>query len=735
MAVQNFLKSLSGRLSAASEVSTQADVITASDAQRRLELLDDFERAAMGWLWASDAEGRLIYISESALEKLEVEASDLLTQPISALFETDPNNPDERSDRPFKFQLSARSKLNDLTVRVTARKFDNRGKQIWWSISGQPKLGPNGNFLGYRGSAKDISVEYERKLVDSKLAEYDSLTGLANRHRMNKRLEQTLAAYKATNRTCALLMLDLDRFKQVNDTMGHQAGDELLRQVAERLQRVVGDRGEIGRLGGDEFQIMLPDFEDRGQLGELSEKIINLISQPYPIDGKRALIGTSVGVAVAPFDGVDKDEIVHCADLALYAAKNGGRGQFRFYSAELKDEAEERRLLMEDMREALANDQLELHYQPVVRTADNMVVCMEALMRWEHPERGGISPAVFIPMAEESNLINQLGEWALRQACQDALAWPETVRVAVNVSALQFVNPNFPTVVTNALAASGLDPTRLELELTESVFMGDSDTTEETFKTLKALGIRLALDDFGTGYSSLSYLRSAPFDKIKVDKSFVDSCTQKDQNSAKIIAAIIGLSNALGMETTVEGVEAFDQLELVKSKGAKYIQGWIYSKALKQETVLERIGSGDFKIEPDGPERFRSERRTVFRRIGVIHGDHRYEAVMRDLSKTGSRIDGLVGVPIGTGLVLDLGGGQLVVCTVIRSQDAMIAVEFENALVSDGAGGLCTRHRASPYALAAAGMPPATSGKNADQTSTGKPQFMEVSITGPRSGA
>jgi diguanylate cyclase (GGDEF)-like protein len=735
MAVQNFLKSLSGRLSAASEASTQADVITASDAQRRLELLDDFERAAMGWLWASDAEGRLIYISESALEKLEVEASDLLTQPISALFETDPNNPDERSDRPFKFQLSARSKLNDLTVRVAARKFDNRGKQIWWSISGQPKFGPNGNFLGYRGSAKDISVEYERKLVDSKLAEYDSLTGLANRHRMNKRLEQTLAAYKATNRTCALLMLDLDRFKQVNDTMGHQAGDELLRQVAERLQRVVGDRGEIGRLGGDEFQIILPDFEDRGQLGELSEKIINLISQPYPIDGKRALIGTSVGVAVAPFDGGDKDEIVHCADLALYAAKNGGRGQFRFYSAELKDEAEERRLLMEDMREALANDQLELHYQPVVRTADNMVVCMEALMRWEHPERGGISPAVFIPMAEESNLINQLGEWALRQACQDALAWPETVRVAVNVSALQFVNPNFPTVVTNALAASGLDPTRLELELTESVFMGDSDTTEETFKTLKSLGIRLALDDFGTGYSSLSYLRSAPFDKIKVDKSFVDSCTQKDQNSAKIIAAIIGLSNALGMETTVEGVEAFDQLELVKSKGAKYIQGWIYSKALKQETVLERIGSGDFKIEPDGPERFRSERRTVFRRIGVIHGDHRYEAVMRDLSKTGSRIDGLVGVPIGTGLVLDLGGGQLVVCTVIRSQDAMIAVEFENALVSDGAGGLCTRHRASPYALAAAGMPPATSGKNADQTSTGKPQFMEVSITGPRSGA
>jgi diguanylate cyclase (GGDEF)-like protein/PAS domain S-box-containing protein len=737
MAVQSFLKGFGSRASALPEWAGDVDVITAGDAKRRLELLDDFEQAAMGWLWASDAEGRLIYVSASALEKLGLTDADLLAQPLATLFETDPNNPDEKSDRPLKFQLSTRSKLVDLTVRLTACKTDSAGKAIWWLISGQPKFAANGNFLGYRGSAKDVTEEYQRKLVDSRLAEYDSLTGLANRHRMTKRLEQTLGAFKAAKRACALLMLDLDRFKQVNDTMGHQAGDELLKKVAERLHRVVGDKGEIGRLGGDEFQIILPDFDDRGQLGALAEKIITVISQPYPIDGKRAIIGTSVGVAVAPYDGIEKDEIVHCADLALYAAKNGGRGQFRFYSADLKDEAEERRVLMEDMREALANDQLELHYQPVVRTADNMVVGLEALMRWEHPERGAISPGVFIPMAEESNLINQLGEWAIRQACHDALAWPDTVRVAVNVSVLQFINPSFPAVVTNALAASGLDPTRLELELTESVFMGDSDATEETFKILKSLGVRLALDDFGTGYSSLSYLRSAPFDKIKVDKSFVDSCTQKDQNSAKIIAAIIGLSNALGMETTVEGVEAFDQLDLVKAKGAVYIQGWIYSKALTQETVLNRIGSGDFKIIPNGPDRFRSERRTVFRRIGVIHGDHRYEAVMRDLSKTGSRIEGLVGVPAETELVLDLGGGQLVVCFVIRSQDAMIAVEFETALVSDGAGGLCTRHRASPYALAAAGMPLAALPKGKyplglDQTPSTKPQFMEVSIAGPR---
>jgi GGDEF domain-containing protein len=240
MAVQSFLKGFGVRSSATPEWAGDVDVILVGDDKRRLELLDDFEQAAMGWLWASDAEGRLIYVSESAVEKLGVAPQDLLTQPLSKLFETDPNNPDEKSDRPFQFQLSARSKLNNLTVRLSARKFDNAGNQIWWSISGQPKFGPGGDFLGYRGSAKDISVEYARKLVDSKLAEYDSLTGLANRHRMDNRLAQTLAAYKAAKRSCALLMLDLDRFKAVNDTMGHQAGDELLRQVADRLVKSVG---------------------------------------------------------------------------------------------------------------------------------------------------------------------------------------------------------------------------------------------------------------------------------------------------------------------------------------------------------------------------------------------------------------------------------------------------------------------------------------------------------------
>ena len=698
----------------------------------RLEVLDDFEQAGIGWIWASDAEGRLIYLSSAAAEKLGRESADMVGQPIISLFQVEADNPDG-NDRPLNFQLSARNRIADLIVRVEPATGSR--DRTWWSISGQPKIDSSGRLLGYRGSAKDVSVEFRRKLEDTRLAEHDSLTGLCNRHHMQRKLDSTLTACKMSKRSCALMMLDLDRFKQINDTIGHPAGDELLRQVADRLRAVIGEKGSIGRLGGDEFQIILPDMDDRGTLGSLADKIIQILSSPYQIDGRRAIIGSSVGICVAPYDGIESEEIVRGADLALYSAKNGGRGVYRFYSSDLKDVEQERQIILDDLREALASDQLALHYQPVVRTRDNAVVGFEALMRWDHPDRGSVSPGVFIPVAESSELINHLGHWALRRACEDALQWPSTVRVAVNVSAKQFVSKGFVAQVTSVLAETGIDPDRLELELTESVFMGDSEETDATFKALKALGLRIALDDFGTGYSSLSYLRSAPFDKIKVDKSFVDTCTQKNENSAKIIAAIIGLSKALGMDTTVEGVEAFDQFDLVCGKGAEYIQGWIYSKAVPQADLLATIAAGEYKIEPSGPDTYRPERRSVFRRIGVIHEDHRYEAVMRDLSKTGARIEGLLGVPVGTGLVLDLGAGQLAVSEVRHVQDIVIGVEFETPLVSDGAGGLVTRHRVSPYALAAAGMPlaalpqgryPLTPGQGDGQR--GAPAFMEIPV-------
>lgn len=725
--MRNLFKSLSGSVTEEGPVNVpngSEETMAQADSSLRALVLDEFDQAGIVWVWATDAIGALTYLSEAASSTLPQAADTLIGKAFASLFEVDAGLPETQSSRALNFQLTARSRIVDQVVRFVPGRSLSDSQPLWLRLNGLPRFDAEGNFEGYRGIARDVTREYGRKLEDSRAAEYDTLTGLANRHRMNKRLDATLASFKAAKRSCACMLLDLDKFKAVNDTMGHPAGDALLKEVAQRLRDVVGQRGEIGRLGGDEFQIILPDLDDRGSLGELAGKIVQMVSKPYNIDGKQAIIGTSIGIGIAPFDGEERDDLIRNTDLALYAAKHGGRGQYRFYNSELKDEATERAALLEDLRQALDRGEVDVVYQPVVRTADNLVVGCEALMRWEHPERGPVSPGIFIPIAEESSLIHQLGDFALRRACADAANWPDSVRVAVNVSAVQFANSGFVGLVKEALDASGLAPDRLELELTESVLLGDSDVAAAQFAELKAMGIRLALDDFGTGFSSLGYLRSAPFDKIKVDRSFVDSATKSDENSVKIIAAIIGLADALGMDVTVEGVEAFDQLELVVAKGAKYVQGYLYSRPLPVDDLVRRMETGQLRIAPKGPDKYRPERRSVFLRIGVIHEDHRYEAIMRDLSKTGARIEGLLGVPVGTDLVLDMGGGQLIVCEVSRSKDAEIGVEFESPLISDGAGGLCTRFRISPYALAAA-----QKGWNEGKS---RPQFMTVDVASLR---
>ena len=710
--------------------------IAASDAARRVELLDSFEAAGLGWFWATDAQGRLIYLSQNAALKLGWNDGEAIGKPLGDLFMTEQDDDPNRSERPLAFLLSARNSISQLNVRLAVA-----GQEVWWEIAGKPQFDEAQRFTGYRGSAKDITRSRESQRDAERLAQYDSLTGLSNRHRMTKRLSTTLAAYRNSKRSCALLMLDLDRFKQVNDTLGHPAGDELLKQVAARLGRIVGDKGEIGRLGGDEFQIMLPDIDDRGALGELGQRLIQMISQPYSINGARAIIGTSVGIAIAPYDGLDTEELVKATDLALYAAKGGGRGQYRFYSSDLQDGAKHRRQVEEDLRDAITNSELSMHYQPLICAKTHTVQACEALMRWEHPERGSISPGVFIPVAEEIGIIKEMGDWALREVCRQAKEWPVDLRVAVNVSAIQFSHDDFAHVVKNALHYSGLSPDRLELEITESVFLGDADRSQRMFAELKDLGVRLALDDFGTGYSSLSYLRTAPFDKIKIDQSFVRGATEEGNNNAAILSAITGLAAALKMDTVAEGVEAEDELALVTERGATLIQGYIFSRAISHEELLERLEQGKLKYEPRGPAKYRADRKRVFRRIGLIHEDSRYKVVMRNLSKTGAMIEGLLDVPQGTDIVLDLGGGQLAVATVRRSKGSMQGVEFETQLISDGADGLCTRHRVSPYQIEAAGRPLAALTQDAysmmvaEQLGSGRKKFVEVEVGNPKPGS
>ena len=664
-------------------------------------LLQDYEASGLGWFWATNGGGTLTYVSQIVADVMGCSRVELVGRPVQSLFILERDEEEEAGERPLQLILSARKTFSDLSVRAAAEK-----NEVWWSISGRPQFTSEGTFIGYRGNGSDVTATRQSQKDASRLAQYDSLTGLANRHRMGKRLNATLTAYQSAKRCCAILMIDLDRFKQVNDTLGHPAGDELLKQVAQRLLRVVTDKNcEIGRLGGDEFQIILPDIDDRGRLGEIARTIITMVSQPYQIEGSRCVIGASVGIAIAPYDGLNSEELVRSADLALYASKGGGRGQFRFYSSDLHSEAERRRQIEEDLRDALGSDQMRVAYQPIVDTKTNQVVSLEALARWAHPDLGEVAPAVFIPIAEECNLIGALGDWVLKQACADAAMIPGNVRISVNVSAMQFSNPGFTATVAQALAHAELAPERLELELTESIFLGDREATEAMFNSLKLLGVRLVLDDFGTGYSSLSYLQHAPFDKIKIDKSFISGVTQAGNRNAAIISSIVSLAKALGMDTTAEGIEAHDELDAMRKLGVGQIQGYIYASAVGFDDVCEALLSGHWVIEPDGPSKYRPERRTVLRRVGLIHEDHRYEVMMRNLSRGGCMVEGLVDVPTGTNFVVDFGEGQLAVAVARRSAGSMQGLEFEHQLVDDGAGGLCTRHRVSPYVMAQAGMP------------------------------
>ncbi|KUO51352.1 MAG: diguanylate phosphodiesterase [Sphingomonadales bacterium BRH_c42] len=709
--------------------------IAETDFVRRVELLDSFERAGLGWFWASDALGRLIYLSETAIARLGIERDKVLGKPVGDLFRTRADEGTGEPERPLRFLLGARNSISQLCVKVSSGK-----SEYWWEIAGKPQFDKFGVFTGYRGSAKDVTATLEDQRDAERLSQFDALTGLANRHRMARTLTKTLTHYRNSKRSCALLMLDLDRFKQVNDTLGHPAGDDLLKQVAARLQRIIGDQGEIARLGGDEFQIMLPDFDDRGVLGDLGQRMIQIVSQPYSLNGSRATIGSSLGIAIAPYDGIEAEDLVNAADLALYAAKGSGRGKYRFFSSDLKDKSRRRAQVESDLGDALANEELEMHFQPIVDAETHKVKCLEALIRWRHPEKGWIPPGEFIPIAEEVGMIKKIGAWALRKTCEDAATWPVELRVAVNVSAVQFEDDSFPNIVQQAIEYSGINPARVELEITESIFVGDYGRSKAIFARLRKLGVRLALDDFGTGYSSLSYLRDAPFDKIKIDQSFVRGCTEPGNNNKAIISSIVSLAGALQMETVAEGVETRDELALVKELGAGSLQGLIFSPAVPNDELLERLDAGKLVYDPSGPPRYRAERRKEFRRVGLIHGDHRYNVTLRNLSKTGAMIEGLLNVPVGTDVVLDLGGGQLAVAAVRRSEGASQGLRFETRLIDDGDGGLCTRHRVSPYQIEAAGRPLTALGEDAFavlHASGGAPakarQFIEIDMNSVQS--
>jgi diguanylate cyclase (GGDEF)-like protein len=438
---------------------------------------------------------------------------------------------------------------------------------------------------GWVSTHDDVTEQRRTEARIQHLARHDALTDLPNRILFREHLDEVSGRIRRGD-TVGVLCVDLDGFKGVNDTLGHAVGDAVLKAVAKRLLDASDDSDIVARLGGDEFAVLQARIEKPEDAGILARRIVQAISEPFDVAGHRALIGASVGIAIGPVDGEHGDALMQHADLALYRAKDEGRNTYHFYEKSLDAALQERRSTETALRTALLGDELLLVFQPILNLTHKRVGSFEALLRWMHPRRGLLDPSEFISIAEETGLIIPIGEWVLHEACATAAKWPEHISVAVNLSAVQFGNRNLIQQVESALSAAGLKPRRLEVEITESVLLADSKIAQNTLRQLKQMGVKIAMDDFGTGYSSLSYLRSFPFDKIKIDQSFIRELSSKP-DSVAIIKAVVDLSRSIGATTTAEGVETEDQFNIVREQGCTEVQGFLLSAPLPEAAVVE----------------------------------------------------------------------------------------------------------------------------------------------------
>ncbi|HEX8840519.1 MAG TPA: EAL domain-containing protein [Sphingomicrobium sp.] len=632
-------------------------------------LIQEFENSEKGWFWETGRDGALTYISESVASALGRETADLIERPFTDLISTETADGSATSERTLGFYLSSHVAFQDLIVRAKTKN------EIWWSISGRPVHDEIGRFFGFRGFASDLTKMRQSEVELDRLARQDALTGLANRQALRRALDDALVGSVRRKHRCSMFLLDLDRFKAVNDTLGHPAGDTLLRLVALRLQDVIGDAGQVGRLGGDEFEVVLPNTSDKKELSRLAQGIIDSLSRPYTINGTAVSIGASVGIVTSDYDDRTSDDLMRDADLALYAAKAAGKGCYRFFAAEMHEAARERQLMESDLRVALEKGQLHLAYQPCVDAVSEAVTGFEALIRWSHPDHGPISPVQFIPLAEEIGLINEIGEWVLRTACAEAAQWPAHTSVAVNLSPVQFKLPSLPATVRAVLNETGLPAHRLELEITEGVFLNNDEHVHEMISSLKAIGLKLALDDFGTGYSSLSYLQRVPFDKIKIDQSFVRGASEPGNRNAALIRAMVGLGSDLQMKTTAEGVETQEELELVRSLGCSLIQGYFFGKPMPAEEARELAGKGAIdRPEAQFPAR---EPRLRIIRAALLHYNGQVKgARLRNISSGGALVECREELPVGARVQLDFAAGGLVDAEVRWTKGTQFGCQF-----------------------------------------------------------
>jgi diguanylate cyclase (GGDEF)-like protein len=555
-----------------SQLKTNADV--GSQSESASLLLQEYEQRGVGWLWQVDSENRVSYISSRMTALLGKPASALIGHSLPSLL---------GGHAELGRVLLDKQPFNALEMEMKTP----RGPR-WISIAGDPIVDTAGRFEGFRGVGSDITEIRQTQERLTHLANVDVLSGLPNRGRVRQLLGDSLRAATAGNVPCAIMFLDLDGFKPVNDTFGHPKGDAVLRAVAKRLVDEVASDGHVGRMGGDEFAIVIVDAQSRKKIEQLADRIIVAIREPYLIDQTEIRIGVSIGCAFGPIDGATVDDLILKADLALYQAKDAGRGCARYFSSELQSEQEDRVRLEGDLRQAVAANQFHLVYQPLINAKTQKLVGFEALIRWNHPQRGLVPPNVFIPVAEESGLMPTIGEWVIYEACKAAATWPDPISVALNISPKQITSPALPNIVSEALSRFKVAANRIELEVTEGVFLGDNGSTLDVLKRLRGLGVGIALDDFGTGYSSIGYLNKAVFHKLKIDGSFVREAGSRPENVA-IIQSIVQLAKSFRMSITAEGVETAEDFERMRDLGCDTIQGYLFGRPLPYDRANDMV--------------------------------------------------------------------------------------------------------------------------------------------------
>src|SRR5437764_7432029 len=537
-------------------------------------LLQEYEQRGVGWLWQIDSENRVTYISSRMSALLGTPAGQLIGHSLPALL---------GGQAELGRILLEKQPFNSLEMQLKSP----RGTR-WISIAGDPIIDTAGRFEGFRGVGSDITEIRQTQERLTHLANVDVLSGLPNRGLVRQLLGEALRNATTGNVPCAIMFLDLDGFKPVNDTFGHPKGDAVLRAVAKRLVDEVGADGHVGRMGGDEFAIVVTDAQSRKLVEQLADRIIKAIKEPYMIDQTEIRIGVSIGCAFGPIDGATVDDLILKADLALYQAKDAGKGCACYFSSALQSEQEDRVRLETDLRQAIVAKQFHLVFQPLINAKTQKLVGFEALIRWSHPQRGNVGPNVFIPVAEEAGLMGVLGEWVIDEACRAAATWPDPITVALNISPKQIILPALPNIVSEALARHKLPGNRIELEVTEGVFRGDNGSTLGVLKRLRTLGVGIALDDFGTGYSSIGYLNKAIFHKLKIDGSFVREAGSRPENVA-IIQSIVQLAKSFRMNVCAEGVETAEDFERMRDLGCDTIQGYLFGKPLTYERANQMV--------------------------------------------------------------------------------------------------------------------------------------------------